>query len=133
MVVPEGFENFKLKGIKQEASDDRRLEQVIDLDQFIDHKMNRGAEDSAELSLLSYSISVEEFTAYTLVLLVEFENPLSVSTGSEKDYLTIKFKESSFFISKQTGKGVSSDKEIVSQIPRQFPSSDSKQRVEAVA
>ena len=60
------------------------------------------------------------YTNSSLKIQLKFENPLSISMGSQLDILVIKFIEPDLFVSKETNKPLNPDAETRSQIPKQF-------------
>ena len=48
------------------------------------------------------SFAITDFTAQKLILQVEFENPVSISTGQSPDYLTLKIVDPNWFISQSS-------------------------------
>ena len=109
--------------IAEEApSTGRRLNQM-DLSSIIQAEINRGSDISAPYSKLGFNVLIDEYTSTSITFQVKFENPLSVSTGSEPDMMKLKFVEPDIFVAKETGEpldyGEKAEVEMV--LPRQFP------------
>lgn len=72
------------------------------------------------------------FTSTSLFMTLNFESPLSISIGEQPDIVTVEIVEPDLFISKESGKSISSTKtKIKKPVPKQFPSLESFEMVVA--
>ena len=82
-------------------------------------EINQGSEDSsAPQSKLAFTFEFKGYSSNSIELLLNFENPLSISSGKQPDILQIKFLEPELFVSKETGKSIVSDTIITYAIPK---------------
>ena len=63
----------------------------------MDFKIERGAEDSADETALSFYITSAALEGNHLMLKIKFDNPLLVSIGSKKDTIVTTITDGSFF------------------------------------
>ena len=93
--------------------------------------MIRGANDSGLIAEVEYVVEIAEFTARSMILKLDFSDPLSISSGREPDIFRAKIIQPNLFISKQSGKTVKKDTTIEVEIPRQFPTVEERKIIEA--
>ena len=90
----------------------------------------RASVDSADSSLLEFSVKIESITEVELVLYFDFVNPLSISTGSSPDVMRTTVIDPNIFVSKETGKALIGGFVSENEIPRQFENAESQALIE---
>ena len=70
------------------------------------------------MSMLGFDVSVANVDENTMTLKFIFRNPLSVSIGKTPDIMNIRFTEPELFLSKESGKSLSSDTSISKTFPK---------------
>ena len=108
----------------------RDLKEQIDLNHFMKFELIQGANDSAPIEEFNYVVELTEFTSRSMILKLEFEYPLSISTGSRPDIFRWTILNPNFFISKDSGKTIESGEVFETKIPRQFPNPDQRHFIE---
>ena len=91
------------------------------LETFLLHKIEQGAPDSAPIEELDYKVNLDKFESNELQLKFVFENPLSISIGSELDQVVLVIVQETMFTSKSTFKTIQRNNKLQVQIPKQFP------------
>ena len=116
-----GF-TFTSETSEEAPSAGRRLNQM-DLSSIVQAEIERGSELSAPYSKLGFNVLIDEYTPRSITFRVKFENPLSVSTGTEPDTMKLKFVEPDLFVAKETGESLDmgDQEDIEMDLPRQFP------------
>ena len=101
---------------------DTRLLSDINLSSLVQVEVGRGSALSAPYSMLGFNLAVSGNTQNTIDLKINFENPLSVSTGDKPDKLFLKIVDPGIFIS-QDGQTLDMEGEDEKKIdlPKQFP------------
>ena len=124
--MPEGFQDLDLKtetieNDEEGQSEDtyrRNLATEIDLLSFLNFEVIRGSDDAAFADRINFSVAMKEFTEYSVVLQVSFENPLSLSTGKWPDIFRCTLVQPALFIAKASGKTIPLGTVIEKEIPR---------------
>ena len=80
--------------------------------------MIRGSDDAVFADQIKFSVSMEDFTEYAVILQVSFENPLSLSTGKQPDIFRCTLVQPALFIAKASGKTIPLGTVIEKEIPR---------------
>ena len=87
----------------------------LDLSKYLTFSIERGAEDSAPIDELQFTVKVADIKDDDLSFQIVFDDPAKVSIGSSKDIMTAKSSDQAFFSSLSTGFAipVGTKKEII--------------------
>ena len=92
----------EINASKENASTGRGSSQ-FDLMEFLQFEIERGADNSAPVQNMTFSVNSTEVSGSNLHFKAIFDNPLEISKGSAKDVLIITSKNAAFFANVETG------------------------------
>ena len=106
------------KGLVYSDSSEGSHTDGFQLSHYMQCKIERGAEDSANITLLTLNLTSAGLQGNYLMLKIKFDNPLLVSIGSRKDTLVTTIIDGSFFSSPAGGSTIPSGTTFRTKLPK---------------